>query len=93
MIRRRTGSYQAMAERRFRHRVDIEVPALGLGQRLTTMLDWCGSNVSPDDWAQHGYLDMTTASRPTDYTRFYFACPVIAKIFSRTFNGYLRERE
>ena len=42
-------------EVKFQHRVDIAVPAGGLGNRLTEMLMWCRTSVPAGAWDQRGH--------------------------------------
>jgi len=60
------------AEAKFRYRVDIPVPAGGLGDRLNAMLDWCQINIQPAGWEQHGHSIQEAAQVPKDFARFYF---------------------
>jgi hypothetical protein len=66
------------AERRFPYRVDIGVPPLGLGGRLSAMLRWCRENVQAEAWDMHW-----AAVIPPDYVRFYFMDEVDAEAFRR----------
>jgi hypothetical protein len=66
------------AERRFPYRVDIGVPPLGLGGRLSAMLRWCRENVQAEAWDMHW-----AAVIPPDYVRFYFIDEVDAEAFRR----------
>lgn len=60
------------AEERFPHKVDIAVPAEGLGDRLRLMRDWCYDNIAAADWDEHEHSMATTGGTPTRYARFYF---------------------
>jgi len=66
------------AERRFPHRIDIRVPALGLGGRLSAMLTWCRQNLRAGAWDMHWQ-----AAIPPDYVRFYFMSEANAEAFRR----------
>jgi len=70
------------AERRFPHRVDIRVPRLGLGGRLSAMLRWCRENVQAGAWEMHW-----PAAIPPDHARFYFMDEVAAEAFRRRWHG------
>jgi hypothetical protein len=70
------------AERRYPHRVDIPVPPVGLGARLSEMVEWCGGRFA--DWTFHGLTDKTrTDDRgiPIDLVRFYFMDEIAAQEF------------
>ena len=73
-----------MAESRFSRRVDIKVPAKGLGQRLGELMDWCRDCAMEEEWAHHGFMGIDTG---TDFARFYFNCPDTAAKFAFAFDG------
>ena len=60
------------AERSFPHRVDVPVPAGGLGGRLNEMLDWCRANIAAGEWDQQGRSEKALGQVPADFARFYF---------------------
>jgi hypothetical protein len=71
------------AESKFPHRIDIAVPAGGLGNRLTEMLIWCRANVGAGTWAQHGHSERPKVrAMPAVSARFYFANETDAEAFS-----------
>ena len=72
------------AERNFPHRVDIHVPAGGLGNRLNQMLAWCVMNFRAEDWDQHGASIKEPGKIPMSYAHFYFATSEDADLFRWT---------
>ena len=93
MARRRLDSFRYAAEQRFQHKVDMEVPVGGFGQRLNEMHDWCRENAAPDDWAEHSYREKLTPGQvPRDYARFYFEHSAMADLFVTVWGDELVEQ-
>jgi hypothetical protein len=74
---------QKDAEAKYPHRVDVPIPAGGLGNRLTEIMMWCRQNVPVGAWAQHGRSEGNRRNRPADFARFYFVTEVDAEAFKR----------
>lgn len=86
--RKRSGHFKIGADRRFRHKVDIEVPPRGLGRRLLVMIAWCRDNAGEGSWAHHGTMKIERAAgRPADFARFYFKDHSVARAFAEEFAG------
>lgn len=85
--------FKREAERTFPWRVDIEVPPLGLGDRLTEMLGWCRARLAVQEWAQHGERWRPVGQAPREVVRFYFADPEQAEIFQTAWGGEISQRE
>ena len=83
---------QKDAEAKYPHRVDVPIPAGGLGNRLTEMMMWCRQNVAVGAWAQHGRSEGNRRNRPADFARFYFVTEVDAEAFKRWQPGDGEER-
>ena len=79
------------AEDLFGNRVDIPVPATGLGPRLNWMRAWCETRLSPETWAMHGY-HAGREGRRGHLVRFYFADPDAAESFSQAWGRSCAER-
>ena len=77
------------AEAKFPHRVDIRIPADGLGGALVLMLDWCDENIAPDAWDAHHHSEPPEEATPIHYVRFYFARETDAESFRGTSFGML----
>jgi len=71
-------------EVKFPYRVDIAVPAGGLGNRLTEMLMWCLTSVPAGAWDQRGHSERThKRTVPAVSARFYFANAADAEAFRK----------
>lgn len=62
-------------------RVDIPLPAHGLGGRLNDMIAWCRERVAAGQWDQHDYTERKPGEMPVDYARFYLATAEAAEAF------------
>jgi hypothetical protein len=71
------------AEAKYPHRVDVPIPAGGLGNRLTEMMAWCRQEVPAGAWTQHGRGEGHRHDRPADFACFYFMTEANAEAFRR----------
>jgi len=79
-----SASGRRSAEGKFPYRIDIPVPASGLGNRLTEMLMWCRANVAAGTWSQHGHSERPKArAMPAVSARFYLASEADAEAFKK----------
>lgn len=77
------------AEQRFPFRVDIPVPAGGLGGRLNEMAAWCREHFT-GGWDHHGRTDPTsldTRGIATGVMRFYFLTEADADLFRQRWHS------
>ena len=72
---------RVQAERRFPHKVDVPIPAAGLGRRLTDMLAWCRENFDSNEWDQHVRKERAAGAALVDLARFYFTSQSDAEAF------------
>lgn len=82
-MNRSTNMRKREAEARFPYKVDILIPAMGLGNQLTDMVIWCRENVTAGEWAQHNHSEHRKDEASIAYARFYFASETIAEAFRR----------
>jgi len=82
-MNRSTNMRKREAEARFPHKVDIPIPTLGLGNRLTDMVIWCRENVTAGEWAQHHHSEHRKDEASTAFARFYFMHEADAEAFRR----------
>jgi hypothetical protein len=85
MVRRRARHpSKDEAERRFPHKIDIPIPATGLGRNLTAMLEWCRERVPEPGWAYHGHTARrSNGEAPVHCARWYFIEAADAEAFRR----------
>ena len=82
-MNRSTNMRKREAEARFPNKVDILIPTLGLGNRLTDMVIWCRGNVTAGEWAQHHHSEHRKDEAPAAFARFYFANEADAEAFRK----------
>jgi hypothetical protein len=75
--------FRRKAERRFPHKIDVPVPAGGLGKRLDAMLAWCREHAAPHFWDCHGHSVRTPEDKLQRFARFYFADAPVAEAFKQ----------
>jgi hypothetical protein len=75
------------AEAKFPQRVDVRIPADGLGRTLASMLDWCHETLALDGWDVHHHTESRDGHVRVEYVRFYFMSEADAEAFKLTIPG------
>jgi hypothetical protein len=73
-----------LCESSYPHKVDVNVPAEGLGRRVDDMVLWCDEH-SSGAWDSYDHR-----SGRRSYVRFYFLDGALAAAFAAEWGGYRR---
>src|SRR3546814_3251238 len=71
----------------FPHRVDIEVPGDGLGERYRRMGRWLDAHLRRGTYHHHRHIERPVGTTAKDFARFLFLDEDAAESFHRTWGG------